>query len=117
MAKNPACKKWSTGGEWIHWRTFHPCFGRTIALMINSKRTVVLWEQRTLAHSLGGVRSHFLNHVAIRTLHQTRILALVSVLIAWAVVGGVSCAAQTLAEALDTTNLVWTTGGDVPWFA
>ncbi len=28
-----------------------------------------------------------------------------------------SVRAQTLAEALDTTNLVWTTGGDAPWFA
>lgn len=25
--------------------------------------------------------------------------------------------AQTLEESLDTTNLVWTTGGDAPWFA
>lgn len=29
---------------------------------------------------------------------------------------GFSSQAQTLAEALDTTNLVWTTGGDSPWF-
>jgi hypothetical protein len=28
-----------------------------------------------------------------------------------------STAAQTLADALDTTNLVWTTGGDAVWFA
>ena len=28
-----------------------------------------------------------------------------------------SATAQTLADALDTTNLVWTTGGDVDWFA
>jgi hypothetical protein len=29
---------------------------------------------------------------------------------------GQSCNAQTLADALDTTNLVWTTGGNAPWF-
>src|SRR4051812_6308801 len=27
-----------------------------------------------------------------------------------------SLTAQTLAEALDTTNLAWTTGGDAAWF-
>ncbi|MDB6111934.1 MAG: repeat protein [Pedosphaera sp.] len=85
--------------------------------MSNSKRTVDLTEQGTLDRSLGGGPFRFWNHAASRMLQQTRILALFSVLIIWAFMGGGSCGAQTLAEALDTTNLVWTTGGDAPWFA
>lgn len=35
----------------------------------------------------------------------------------WAVSSNAFLTFGTLAEALDTTNLTWTTGGDAPWFA
>ncbi len=48
---------------------------------------------------------------------QVRSRCLAAILFGCAFVAALSGRAQTLAEALDTTNLVWTTGGDAPWFA
>jgi hypothetical protein len=37
--------------------------------------------------------------------------------VAFTLAASIASHAQTLADALDTTNLVWTTGGDAAWFA
>ena len=47
---------------------------------------------------------------------QRRTISLFAAWLVCVLCSGTPAAAQTLADALDTTNLTWTTGGDVPWF-